>query len=107
MADKPTYAKIQSSEHVVRLIIWIVTMAMTACLLAGCDSEPERKKIDLKKGISDEELRQMKPKQDVNVLLFGFDLRATPEEDAKQYLPFLKYLEKATGYRCHRLCRRR
>ncbi len=32
-------------------------------------------------------------------LTFGFDLRDTPEEDARQYLPFLAYLEEATGYR--------
>lgn len=31
------------------------------------------------------------------VYRFGFDLRASPQEDAQQYLPFLKYLQKATG----------
>jgi phosphonate transport system substrate-binding protein len=30
---------------------------------------------------------------------FGFDLRGGPERDAGQYLPFLRYLERATGYR--------
>ena len=29
---------------------------------------------------------------------FGFDLRAGPIEDARQYLPFLAYLAEATGY---------
>lgn len=28
---------------------------------------------------------------------FGFDLRASPSEDARQYLPFLEYLERKTG----------
>lgn len=32
------------------------------------------------------------------VFYFGFDLRSSPQEDAAQYLPFLKYLTKATGY---------
>jgi phosphonate transport system substrate-binding protein len=32
------------------------------------------------------------------VLRFGFDLRTTPQEDAKQYLPFLNYLKRETGY---------
>lgn len=32
------------------------------------------------------------------VYYFGFDLRASPQEDTAQYLPFLKYLENATGY---------
>lgn len=30
---------------------------------------------------------------------FGFDLRGSPQEDARQYLPFLKYLESSTGYK--------
>ena len=29
---------------------------------------------------------------------FGFDLRSGPLEDARQYLPFLNYLSRATGY---------
>ena len=33
------------------------------------------------------------------VYTFGFDPRSSPQEDARQYLPFLKYLEKSTGYR--------
>ncbi len=32
------------------------------------------------------------------VLRFGFDLRTTPQEDARQYLPFLNYLKRETGY---------
>ncbi|MBT4770372.1 MAG: phosphate/phosphite/phosphonate ABC transporter substrate-binding protein [Rhodospirillaceae bacterium] len=32
-------------------------------------------------------------------IVFGFDPRARAEEDARQYLPFLTYLEQATGYR--------
>ena len=101
MADKPTYAKYNHLRIFKRLIICIIAMTMTGCVLVlvGCDFEPERKKVDLKKGISDADLRQMKPKQEPNVFLFGFDLRASPEEDARQYLPFLKYLDKATGYR--------
>ena len=31
------------------------------------------------------------------VIKFGFDIRANPEEDARQYLPFLEYLRRATG----------
>ncbi len=29
---------------------------------------------------------------------FGFDIRADPFEDAQQYVPFLDYLDRATGY---------
>ena len=99
MLEKPTYEEKQPSRHFVRLIIHIIATTLAACSLAGCDSGPERKSIDLKKGIRAEELNKMKPELESNVFFFGFDLRATPEEDARQYLPFLKYLDKATGYK--------
>ncbi len=34
-----------------------------------------------------------------NSLKFGFDLRLEPKEDVRIYLPFLQYLEEATGYK--------
>lgn len=34
-----------------------------------------------------------------NQFYFGFDLRNSPQEDVAQYIPFLKYLESATGYK--------
>lgn len=98
MDDKSNNAKNNHLNIFIRLTIGIVATTIAACLLAGCDFEPERKKIDLKKGIRKEELQQMKSKHETNVFLFGFDLRASPEEDARQYLPFLKYLDKSTGY---------
>ncbi|WP_126454146.1 phosphate/phosphite/phosphonate ABC transporter substrate-binding protein [Sulfuriflexus mobilis] len=42
----------------------------------------------------DKDIRQAQDK----IFYFGFDLRRSPQEDAAQYLPFLKYLEAATGY---------
>lgn len=33
-----------------------------------------------------------------SVYYFSFDLRMDPSEDVKMYAPFLKYLEKSTGY---------
>lgn len=33
-----------------------------------------------------------------NMLFVGFDLRLSPEEDAKLYEPFMDYLSKKTGY---------
>ncbi len=61
--------------------------------------------LDLSVGISESELarisltREGRDDSDALWLRFGFDLRAGPVEDARQYLPFLAYLEKATGYR--------
>ncbi len=39
-----------------------------------------------------------KQKTGEKTFYFGFDLRAGPLEDARQYLPFLGYLNRATGY---------
>ncbi len=36
---------------------------------------------------------------DQDELVFGFDLRSSPQEDARQYLPFLEYLAQSTGYK--------
>ncbi len=81
------------------IIKCLIAVSTAACLLSGCDLDSEYKTIDLKNVINEEEFARIKPKREPNVFLFGFDLRATPEEDAKQYLPFLRYLENATGYR--------
>ena len=77
---------------------WALAVAMTATLLIGCDSG-ERREIDLTDRISDTELSEMVPERDPDVLRFGFDVRAGPREDARQYVPFLEYLEEATGHR--------
>ena len=83
------------------LVIVVLTAAtLGGLLLARYDSGQERKKINLQERISDDELQQMVPKhKDANTFVFGFDLRASPQEDARQYIPFLKYLESTTGYR--------
>lgn len=69
---------------------------MVLLLLAGCDGSgysgevatgnalPENKDADNKEKI---------------MLKFGFDVRSGPIEDARQYAPFLKYLENSTGYK--------
>jgi phosphonate transport system substrate-binding protein len=69
---------------------------MVVLLTTGCNSKNIRK-IDLSDRVSDAELQKMGPKHDDNILRFGFDLRSSPREDAQQYIPFLNYLEKATG----------
>lgn len=66
--------------------------------LTGCDS-PKVAEIDLRDRIDDAELARMAPQRDREVLRFGFDLRSSPDEEARQYVPFLKYLERATGLR--------
>ncbi len=77
-----------------------VAVCMTlAVVLAGCDRSGGLERIDLSDRIDNADLHKVAVHQDSDVFLFGFDLRSTPEEDAKQYLPFIDYLEKTTGLR--------
>ena len=71
------------------------------CVLISCDSESNKTVINLNDQISNEELQkqEQEQKQDQSILYFGFDLRASPQEDSRQYQPFLRYLEKSTGYK--------
>jgi phosphonate transport system substrate-binding protein len=66
---------------------------------AGCDRGAEEKVVDTGVRLDDTELTQFVRKKDEQVIRFGFDLRSSPQEDARQYLPFLDYLEQKTGYR--------
>ena len=74
-------------------------LPLVGILLVGCDRGRDRTEVDLSERISTTELQKRTPDGDSGVLRFGFDLRNTPEEDARQYLPLLDYLSKATGYR--------
>lgn len=68
-------------------------------LLAACDKTQQKTTVNLDDKISDAELaKYTSDKHHSDSLIFGFDLRSSPQEDARQYLPFLKYLETTTGY---------
>ena len=74
-------------------------LAVTLLLLSACDSD-SRDIVDLDDVVVNSQIQ--KPYSNHghdNVLNFGFDLRASPQEDARQYLPFLAYLKKATGHK--------
>lgn len=65
----------------------------------GCTSSEDWQPLDLKDRTPLPEINAaLRSKQD-RILRFGFDLRAEPAQDARRYLPFLRYLERATGYR--------
>lgn len=67
--------------------------------VGACESE-KNTKIDSSDRLSDADLRNIPSGESGGqVYLFGFDLRSSPEEDARQYLPFLKYLERETGHK--------
>ncbi len=87
-----------------RALLIIVHML---CLLlqSGCEQAGEDKVIDTGARLDDAELITFKHNKEGNVhaqaqqvIRFGFDLRASPREDARQYLPFLDYLQRETGY---------
>lgn len=68
------------------------------CLVMSCDSDSSKTVVDLDDLVDDKVLLSV-PNPDQDILYFGFDLRASPQEDSRQYQPFLRYLEKSTGYK--------
>ncbi len=86
-------SKVQRLWSAVSLVLIGVLVFLTSCL-----PREEYRKINLDDRVDDAELRELVDPTDTSALRFGFDLRASPQEDARQYLPFLHYLEDATGY---------
>lgn len=80
----------------------ILGVILLSFVLISCDS-PDTipvQQVDSRDLLSEDELQQAQQqhKKHDDTFYFGFDLRSSPQEDAAQYLPFLKYLESATGY---------
>lgn len=69
-------------------------------LISGCNSndsaQPIKVSLNDRVKINNDVINAID--SDKKILYFGFDLRTTLQEDARQYIPFLKYLESATGY---------
>lgn len=65
--------------------------------IGGCELGNDQQEIVLDDVATKKELEHYQGQKKKNLFYFGFDLRGTPQEDARQYLPFLQYLEKATG----------
>ncbi len=82
------------SSHVHRVSAFFLAIAITI-LITACGSETEQSVIDLGDTV---EGVQRQTRAERPALLFGFDLRNSPQEDARQYLPFLDYLTRTTGY---------
>ena len=76
------------------------TFLLIVLLLASCDDGSTLAEHDLDDlvDVSHESKLNSTPREK-NVYTFGFDLRSSPQEDARQYLPFLHYLESKTGYK--------
>ncbi len=83
------------SSHVHRVSAFILAIVATI-IVTACGSRTEQSVIDLDDTV---EGFRLQTQTDQPTLLFGFDLRNSPQEDARQYLPFLDYLSRTTGYR--------
>lgn len=73
--------------------------ALILCLLYGCDVEGS-KTHNRDRRLTGAELQNVVITEPATgpVYCFGFDLRSSPREDARQYRPLLDYLQRKTGY---------
>lgn len=69
---------------------------LVIALLVACSDD---KAIDIRLPDSSNSSSKQVTSHPPHVYTFGFDPRSSPQEDARQYLPFLKYLEQSTGYK--------
>jgi len=91
---------VSSPRHPVKHLLLILLVLPLSLLLGACSPSEEIPQIDLSIRVDDQTAAtQFKDNHTHNsVLQFGFDLRGSPQEDARQYLPFLDYLSRTTGH---------
>jgi len=80
----------------------LLSVISLTILIVACDSDNKTNAVDLTDRVSIDILTESNNENTSNtnskdVLIFGFDLRNSPSEDAKQYLPFINYLNKETN----------
>lgn len=80
-----------------RHYFFILIMPMALLLLAGCAIWRQEPALHLTTEKTDTTI-MAKMESEAPVYTFSFDHRMDPAEDVKMYAPFLRYLEKATGY---------
>jgi len=85
---------VKFSSLIAKVCIGILVLILTAC--DSTNDIPIQQVEDSNQAL--EQLQDSNPVQRETVYYFGFDLRSSPQEDAAQYLPFLSYLERTTGY---------
>ena len=79
-----------------RIVVWC-TLALMAASLAACDLRESSTQVDLTRAANADDLARLRPEGDGS-LYVGFDRRLEQKEDVKIYVPFLRYLERVTGY---------
>lgn len=78
-----------------RVRVTVALVILVALFLSGCNST--LRQVSLQP--SAEQLLPEALKREGTFYYFGFDRRLEPAEDARMYVPFLEYLERATGHR--------
>jgi phosphonate transport system substrate-binding protein len=82
-------------QHLGRTRAMLVACGLIQFLCGtGCDRDPPRE-LDLSDVVAETELRCSRAPP-AGVWRFSSDPRSSPQEDARQFLPFLKYLSRAT-----------
>ena len=81
-------------QLIMRTPLSMLPVLLASLLLSACGREPPAPRSER---LSDAELAQM-PVPAVRGFVFSFDLRGSPQEDARQYQPLLDYLTERTGY---------
>lgn len=77
----------------------VAAVIVAAGIYLFYDFGSKRMTVDLADRVSETDLRGNQfSTAGGGIIRFGFDLRASARQDARQYLPFLKYLQRATGY---------
>ncbi len=94
-SESPCFIRFQNGIPVLFLLLF----TLLSC--SSSDDTPVQQ-VDSADRLSELELQQLNQQQQTerhpDTYYFGFDLRASPQEDTAQYIPFLDYLEAATGY---------
>ncbi len=78
----------------------LLMMLLITFLLAGC-GPGEIHQVSLTAGATTGStfVAAKEPEPEPNLFYFGFDRRLDASEDVRMYVPFLRYLERTTGYR--------
>lgn len=71
-------------------------LIISLLVVVSCDKR-EAKTVDVSRVA--EASKTSNVSSQAGVYIFGFDVRHGPQEDARQYLPLMKYLENQTGYK--------
>ncbi len=78
--------------------LWIILLGLLLGLLSGCEQSEDLPLLDYSETVPASEIEQAgRSREPSPGYSIAFDLRISPREDARQYLPLIRYLEEQTG----------